>query len=99
MTGRSGSGEAARLEVRVKPRSSVPGVERAGDGAVVARVGPPAVDGRANLALCELLADMLGVARSRVRIVAGEKSRRKMVVVEGVSQAELDRVIGALSKR
>jgi uncharacterized protein len=54
------------------------------DGVLRARVGAPAVDGAANVALIRLLATDLGVARRDVRIVAGASSRRKLIVVDGV---------------
>jgi uncharacterized protein YggU (UPF0235/DUF167 family) len=54
------------------------------DGVLRAKVGAPAVEGAANLALIRLLADELGIARRDVRIVAGAASRQKLIVVEGV---------------
>lgn len=54
------------------------------DGVLRARVGSPAVEGAANLALIRLIADELGVARRDVRIVAGASSRQKLMVVDGV---------------
>jgi uncharacterized protein YggU (UPF0235/DUF167 family) len=38
--------------------------------------------GKANRALCEFLAERLGVAKSRVRIVAGETSPLKRIVID-----------------
>ena len=54
------------------------------------RVAAPAFDGRANRALCRLLAKRLGVGPSSVTIVRGQRSRDKLVQVEGVDQAALD---------
>lgn len=48
------------------------------------RVSAAAVEGAANSALVQLLADELGVARRDVQIVAGATSRQKLVVVDGV---------------
>ena len=45
----------------------------------------PAVDGAANAALVRLLADELGMAGRDVRIVAGARSRQKLVMVAGTS--------------
>jgi len=59
------------------------------DGMLVARVCAPPVDGRANWALCRLIADRAGVAPSRVSIVRGEHSRDKVVSVEGVDDEAL----------
>jgi uncharacterized protein (TIGR00251 family) len=47
------------------------------------RVAGRAVDGKANEALIEFLADYYGVPRRCVRITAGLKSRQKRVVIDG----------------
>lgn len=49
------------------------------------RVAAPAVEGAANTALVRLLADELGLAARDVRIVAGAKSRQKLVMIEGIA--------------
>jgi uncharacterized protein len=74
-----------RFAVRLTPRSAVERVEGVVDGALKVRVMAPAVEGAANTALIRVLADELGIARSDVRIVAGATSRRKLVVVDGIS--------------
>jgi uncharacterized protein YggU (UPF0235/DUF167 family) len=51
------------------------------------------VDGRANAALVKLIAKRLGVARGRVTIVSGERSRDKVVRVSGLSVAEVRRAL------
>jgi len=47
-------------------------------------IAAPAVDGKANRALIEFLAGALGVPRSAVRIVHGERSPHKLVEIEGI---------------
>jgi uncharacterized protein len=59
------------------------------EGAVVIRVTAPPVDGKANDALCRLIAKRAGVAPSRVRVIRGQTSREKTVSVEGVETAQL----------
>jgi uncharacterized protein YggU (UPF0235/DUF167 family) len=59
------------------------------DGVLRARVAAPPVDSGANVALCELLARELGVARGRVRIVGGASARLKVVAVSGVGALAL----------
>jgi uncharacterized protein YggU (UPF0235/DUF167 family) len=49
------------------------------------RVTAPPVDGKANAALCALVADRVGVAAGRVSVVRGASSRDKVVRVEGVA--------------
>lgn len=57
------------------------------DGVLQARVSAPPVDGKANVALRKLVAKRLGVAPSKVSVVRGEKSRDKLVRIEGVDEA------------
>ena len=52
------------------------------------------MDGRANAALVKLIAKRAGVAKGRVSIVRGERSRDKVVQVEGLGLAELRRALG-----
>lgn len=51
----------------------------------------PPVEGAANHALLRVLADALGVSRRSVRLVAGAAGRTKLVVVEGLEPADLER--------
>jgi uncharacterized protein YggU (UPF0235/DUF167 family) len=53
-------------------------------------VAEPPEDGRANQAVVRLLAQMLGLRRRDVSIVAGHGSRDKVVAVEGLSAGELE---------
>ena len=48
------------------------------------------MDGKANEECVRFLAEIGGVARSRVRIVTGASARLKVVDVEGVAQEELE---------
>ena len=51
-------------------------------------------DGKANEALCKLIAEKLGVAASKARLVAGAKSRLKQVAVTGEPRALTARLAG-----
>jgi len=77
------------LTVRVKPRSGKPGVEIGASGEVVVRVHAAAVEGAANREMTEVLADALGVPRSAIRILRGEKSRTKRIAVGDLSVEEV----------
>lgn len=54
-------------------------------GAVKIRVTAAPVDNAANRALIELIAELLGVAKARVRILSGATGRRKLIEVEGIT--------------
>lgn len=84
----------ADLRVRLTPRAARPGLSAAADGSLVARVAEPPVDGRANEALCRLIAKAVGVAPSRVAVLRGAKARTKVVRVEGIDDDELRARIG-----
>lgn len=78
------------LSVRVQPRARRDEIATVRDGVLVVRVSAPALEGRANRALCRLLANRLGVSPSRVSIVRGEHARDKLVRIEDFDQAALD---------
>lgn len=87
--------EGCTLNVRVQPRASRNRVGEYRDGALRVSVTAPPRDGRANIALLELLADTLGVAKSRLRIVRGHTARDKVIAVEGLAQPEAERRLAA----
>lgn len=68
------------------------------DGVLEARVAAPPHDGRANRALCRLIAKRVGVAPSRVSVVRGERSRQKLVRVEGVERAAIETALDGLQR-
>ncbi len=80
---------SARISVKVKPRASRDIVEGWKEGALVVRLTSPPVDGAANSSLIRLLAKKTGVARSRIRIVSGEKGRSKILEFEGIDLEDL----------
>jgi uncharacterized protein (TIGR00251 family) len=79
----------ARIAVRLQPRAARDEIVGLRDGILVVRVTAPPVDGRANRALCKLVAQRAGVAASRVSVVRGKRSRDKLVAVEGVKPEAL----------
>lgn len=58
------------------------------------RVTAPPVDGKANDALCRLIARRAGVPPSKVTIVRGHTSRDKMLEVEGIAAHDLRAALG-----
>lgn len=80
----------ARIEVTVSPGAArTELVGRHGEG-WKARIAAPPERGRANDALRDLLAERLGLERSRVAVVGGRRSRRKVVEIAGIDQAEVE---------
>jgi uncharacterized protein len=84
----------ADLNVRLQPRARRDEVVGERSGAVVIRVTAPPVDGKANDALCRLIAKAAGMPPSRVTIVRGHGSRDKVVRVDGIDAAALRTALG-----
>ena len=73
-----------RIDVRVTPRASRDEIGDWRAKRLQVRVTAPPVDDRANVAVCKLIARRAGVARSAVSIVAGARSRDKVVEISGL---------------
>lgn len=84
----------SRIEVRVQPRARRDEIAGERDGALLVRVTAPPVDGRANDALCKLLAKRLRIAPSRVSVVRGASSRHKLLEIEGIDAATVREALG-----
>jgi len=74
----------ADLAIRVQPRAKRTEVAGEREGAIVIRVSAPPVEGKANEAVCKLIAKRLGVPARAVRILRGETGRDKVVRVDGM---------------
>jgi uncharacterized protein len=83
----------ADLEIRVQPRAKRTEVAGERGGVVLIRVAAPPLDGRANDAVCRLIAKRLGVPARSVRIVRGESARDKVVHVDGMSGDDVRAVL------
>jgi len=81
---------AITFEVRVAPRASRNRVVGIRDGALKVALTAPPVDGAANEALRKLLSKTLGVPKSAVEIVRGERGRTKLLRVRGADASKLD---------
>jgi uncharacterized protein (TIGR00251 family) len=83
--------DGATFAVKVRPRAKKNAVTgELGDGLKLALATPP-VDGRANQACIEFLANLLKVPCSSVTITSGETSRNKVIRVAGLSSDEVRR--------
>lgn len=69
-----------KLNIKVVPRASKDLIIEE-NGVLKVYVTSPAVDGRANKAVVETLADHFKTKKRMVKIIAGEKSRNKTVVI------------------
>jgi uncharacterized protein (TIGR00251 family) len=86
---------SVRLRVKAVPgasRSKIAGM--LGDRVKIAVAAAPE-DGKANEALCELLAKTLGLPRRNITVVHGHTQPRKTLLIQGVSEEAL---IAALAR-
>jgi uncharacterized protein len=74
--------ERIKIEVKLTPRASRDEIVGIRDGVLRVRVTAPPVDGKANEALCRLIAKHVGVPPSRVSVVTGHRSRDKVVRID-----------------
>ena len=85
------------MRIRLTPRSSRDEVLGLEDGVYRVKVKAPPVEGRANKALIAFLSKVLRVPKSGIEIKAGERSREKTVLIEGLSEAEVGERLGGTS--
>ena len=80
---------AVIFSVRLQPRASKDEVAGVMEGVLKVRLRAPALEDRANEALCGYLAELLKRPKSAVRILSGHHSCSKRVEVLGVTQQEV----------
>jgi uncharacterized protein (TIGR00251 family) len=72
------------MEIRLIPHASRDEVAgKTGDGRFRIKVQSPPVEGAANNRLVRFLSGILGVSKSKIRIIGGEKSRDKTLEIDG----------------
>jgi uncharacterized protein (TIGR00251 family) len=70
------------LNIKVQVRARKPGLEKVSSGEYKIRVSAPPLRGKANREVVETLASHFGLPPSKVKIVRGQKSHRKLVLLE-----------------
>lgn len=81
------------LLVLVQPRASRTKVVGVHDGRLKIALAAPPVDGEANAALVEFLAEVLELKRAQVELLDGEGSRRKRLLARGLDAATARRLL------
>lgn len=84
-----------RFAVRAKPRAKKSRIAGVREGSLEVSVNAPPVDGAANAAIIEALADALGVPKRDVHLVRGDSARAKLFEVAGVTESQARARIGA----
>ena len=84
-----------RLHVHVQPRASRNAVLGWQEGALKVALTAPPVEGAANAALVELLAEALGLKKRAITVTAGLASRHKTIEINAVNEAALQERLSA----
>ncbi|MEO7719422.1 MAG: DUF167 domain-containing protein [Capsulimonas sp.] len=88
-----------RISVRLTPKASSNAITDYAGGIVSMRITAPPIEGAANAACCEFLAEALGVRKSQVSLVSGAKSRSKVLLVTELPADEAERRLTQLSEK
>ena len=79
------------IDIFVIPRARKTGLGGVRDGALLVRLAAPPVDNAANDTLNDFLCDLLHVPSRAIRIISGDRGRRKRVSIAGISADEVRR--------
>ena len=85
------------INVHVQPNARRNEVVGFKEGVLRVKIAAPPVKGKANKELVDFLSKLLGVSKSSITIEKGLTSSRKVIAVEGLSQAEVLRRLRATS--
>ena len=85
----TGTAAGVTFPIHVQPRASRNQICGLHGGEMKIRLTAPPVEDAANKLCIEFLARSLHIAKSRVSITAGSKSRHKTVHIEGIGQEEV----------
>ena len=72
-----------RLEVKVIPNAKANFIKKE-DNIFKVYLTAPAIDGKANKALCEILSKHFQIKKSQIEIIKGLKSRIKVIMINGI---------------
>jgi uncharacterized protein len=88
----------AELRVRVIPNAKKNEFAGYREGEVLLRLNAPPFEGKANRAAVEFVARFLGVPRSAVLLMRGERSRHKIFQIVGLESSDLERKLAKIDR-
>jgi uncharacterized protein len=90
--------DGVTIPIRALPRARRTALDGVIDGALRVRLAAPPVEGAANKAILQYLAEVLGVPKRDLDLVSGEQGRHKLVRVRGLSSDEVRQRLAAVSR-
>lgn len=76
------------LEVQVQPRAGANKIRGVHDGRLKIAIDAAPVDGEATKQCLRYLATIFAIANSRLHLVSGAQSRKKIILIEGLTAAD-----------
>lgn len=82
------------IKVKVNPRAQCTEIfDILEDGTYKIRINEPPDKGKANKALVKYLSKILSIPKSRIKIISGERSREKILKIQGIKKERLDTIL------
>jgi uncharacterized protein len=85
---------ACRIKIRVIPNARRTGFDGYREDELLLRLNAPALEGKANKAAVEFIAEYFALPRSSVALVSGEKSRHKIFELIGLGIGDVEQKVG-----
>jgi uncharacterized protein (TIGR00251 family) len=92
-------GDAVIVQIHLQPGARRTGAAGEYNGRLKVAVAAAPLEGRANKALCEWIADRLDLPVRQVRILSGERGRDKVLRIEGVDAGRAQRCLAPKQDR
>jgi uncharacterized protein len=87
----------ATLCFHIVPSAKIDKVAGEHGAAIKIKLRAPAMEGKANAALCCFLADQLNISHRAIILEHGKRSRDKVIRIDGMSEEDVrSRLLGAL---
>ena len=81
------------LDIRVLPRSSRNEIVEKQGNIYRIKLTAPAIEGKANKALITLLSKRLGLPKTKIQIISGERSRTKSIRIHGLPPEQVEALL------
>lgn len=78
--------EGIRLHCHIQPKASRDAIAGIYNQRLKIQITAPPADGKANAHLLKFLAKAVGIPKSRIKLISGQSSRQKSLILEGVDQ-------------
>ena len=87
--------EGLLISINVQPRSSKTEIIGMHQNSLKIKLTSPPVEGAANSLLIKFISKKLGIAKSKIVLKSGEKSRQKKLIIKGCSKEEIIKKLAA----